>query len=439
MSKTVTVQLTTIGANAGPFDIYSNADLYATAVATGITAATIQTGYNVTVPDATTIISVVSTGACENDVFIPISGSISGSCGSTQQLSWATGSTTGSSVLFNLGTGYGVSNLVYNVASGAAAFQVTYGDVTQVLTGIVTGTGSVPFNYVYDATQTSLVQVSYALRGNNNTNQSASVRLTCPTASTDITTTTTTVFTGSCICPDGTTANSDGTKCLQTITVAPSLVVGQASLTTFTGQSLKDYGEFGYRVYNINDYNQSGASVSGLYAAVGGQSGPFIGGFTQNLLASRMNAAGIWAANIYWPGAELQWDGVPGTLGLCTTIQVPTSKIYYVGLGGDNVGNFKVNGQPVVDQPFGRIQANFKYWHIYPVYLSAGPNIIELQNTNLNQYGTFAGEIYNVTLNQLVTATQESDLNIIFTTKTYRQGQVNQNSPFCTSYNCPVG
>lgn len=67
---TVFVQLTTIGTNAGPFTIFSNLN-YSIPVATA-TAGAISTGISVTVPDGTTSVRVVSTGACTNSIDIPV-------------------------------------------------------------------------------------------------------------------------------------------------------------------------------------------------------------------------------------------------------------------------------------------------------------------------------------------------------------------------------
>lgn len=67
---TVFVQLTTIGTNAGPFTIFSNLN-YSLSVGTA-TAVDISTGITVTVPDGTTSVRVVSTGACTNFIDIPV-------------------------------------------------------------------------------------------------------------------------------------------------------------------------------------------------------------------------------------------------------------------------------------------------------------------------------------------------------------------------------
>ena len=62
------------GADTGPFNLYQNSDGYATAFATGIARATLVTGYNATVSDATSIVRVTSTGVCGTQVYLSVSG-----------------------------------------------------------------------------------------------------------------------------------------------------------------------------------------------------------------------------------------------------------------------------------------------------------------------------------------------------------------------------
>lgn len=72
---TVLITLTTAGADAGPFNLYSNTDGYVTAFATGISKATLLGGYlSSAVPDGTTSIRVVSTGTCTNYIYISVEG-----------------------------------------------------------------------------------------------------------------------------------------------------------------------------------------------------------------------------------------------------------------------------------------------------------------------------------------------------------------------------
>ncbi len=72
---TVLITLTLAGADVGPFDLYSDADGYASPFETGVLKASLQGGYNSTVvPNTATIIRVASTGVCTNYVDLPITG-----------------------------------------------------------------------------------------------------------------------------------------------------------------------------------------------------------------------------------------------------------------------------------------------------------------------------------------------------------------------------
>jgi len=73
---TVLITLTTAGADTGPFNLFSDANGYTTAFnATPVSKAELLAGYpSDTVPDATTIIKVVSLGDCVNSLYITLSG-----------------------------------------------------------------------------------------------------------------------------------------------------------------------------------------------------------------------------------------------------------------------------------------------------------------------------------------------------------------------------
>lgn len=65
----------TVGANAGPFNIYSNVDGYLSAFETGITAAQLTAGFfTANAPSGTTTVKLYSVGACTNATFVPVSG-----------------------------------------------------------------------------------------------------------------------------------------------------------------------------------------------------------------------------------------------------------------------------------------------------------------------------------------------------------------------------
>ena len=68
---TVLITLTVAGADSGPFNLYSNLDGYVLAFESGVDKTALLTGYSSSlVPDFTTIIKVLSTGACTNYIDI---------------------------------------------------------------------------------------------------------------------------------------------------------------------------------------------------------------------------------------------------------------------------------------------------------------------------------------------------------------------------------
>ena len=69
----VLITVAVIGADSGPFDLYSDVDAYAVPFDTGVSRADLLIGYLATVPDFATTIKVVSTGACPDEVYVVIS------------------------------------------------------------------------------------------------------------------------------------------------------------------------------------------------------------------------------------------------------------------------------------------------------------------------------------------------------------------------------
>ncbi len=68
MATSVTIKLTSAGADAGPCDIYTNSDSFTTPVATGVTISQLTSpfGYLTDVPSGSTIVRVQNTGTCTN-------------------------------------------------------------------------------------------------------------------------------------------------------------------------------------------------------------------------------------------------------------------------------------------------------------------------------------------------------------------------------------
>jgi hypothetical protein len=70
---TVYLQLTTAGADTGPFLLYSDATGFAAPFETGVTKIDLEAGYTTSlVPVGTTIIRVMSEGICVNYIDVPV-------------------------------------------------------------------------------------------------------------------------------------------------------------------------------------------------------------------------------------------------------------------------------------------------------------------------------------------------------------------------------
>ncbi len=118
-------------------------------------------------------------------------------------------------------------------------------------------------------------------------------------------------------------------------------------------------------------------------------------------------------------------------------------KTYYVGLGGDNYFKLLINGMVIVNSSLKSItETNFRVWHVYPIILGDGEQIIEVFGLNSQDRATFGCEIYDNTLEELSNATSVNDLNIIFTTadKTFFQVAQDLDGNYTSlGYRCPTG
>jgi hypothetical protein len=92
---TVLITLTLAGSDTGPFNLYSNADGYTTAFETGISRAALIAGYTSTLaPEGTTEVLVRSTGVCQRDLYLVVSGAPTTTTTSTSSTSTTSTSTT---------------------------------------------------------------------------------------------------------------------------------------------------------------------------------------------------------------------------------------------------------------------------------------------------------------------------------------------------------
>jgi len=69
----VFITLTSAGADAGPFNLYSNVGGFASAFATGVSKAALLAGYSVIAPAGTTTVRIMSNGVCTNFIDVTVS------------------------------------------------------------------------------------------------------------------------------------------------------------------------------------------------------------------------------------------------------------------------------------------------------------------------------------------------------------------------------
>jgi hypothetical protein len=144
----VLITLTTAGADAGPFDLYSDTDGFVTAFASGISKATLLGGYlSSAVPDGTTSIRIVSTGTCTNYIYVSVEGTTTTTTSTSSTSTTSTTSTIAPIMVYwyasklpgcpNNAT-YTVSKNSAIVASGvlgvgaSGSFAVVVGDIVEI-------------------------------------------------------------------------------------------------------------------------------------------------------------------------------------------------------------------------------------------------------------------------------------------------------------------
>lgn len=95
MAQTVLITLTLAGTDVGPFDLYSDADTFASAFETGVSRAALLAGYvSNLVPDLATTIKAQSYGTCTNYLFLPIDETTTTTTSSSTSTSTSTSTTT---------------------------------------------------------------------------------------------------------------------------------------------------------------------------------------------------------------------------------------------------------------------------------------------------------------------------------------------------------
>jgi hypothetical protein len=141
-----------------------------------------------------------------------------------------------------------------------------------------------------------------------------------------------------------------------------------------------------------------------------------------NNFCGPLHRSGIWTCRA--TGPNIPHTPLDTWIGFTKCVDIDSSATYYLGIAGDNQVRFFLDGVLQVQMlPCEDPTAlNFFKWRIYPISLSQGRHIIQMEGYNCTftsneNPASFGAEIYNNTVAQLVAATTMSDLNIIFSTR----------------------
>jgi hypothetical protein len=130
-----------------------------------------------------------------------------------------------------------------------------------------------------------------------------------------------------------------------------------------------------------------------------------------------LNRCGLWSVT----------EASDQDVGFPVCLDIAEGKIYYIGMGTDNLGIINLDGVNIITQDPTALgaqysigaAATFKVWHIYPVFIPSGPHILEILGHNDSGAAAMGCEIYDNTPAEIIAATSYGDLNLIFSSKDY--------------------
>lgn len=141
----------------------------------------------------------------------------------------------------------------------------------------------------------------------------------------------------------------------------------------------------------------------------------------------RLNIVGIKST-----GDSGQWFG----FSKCLTMN--EKKVVFIGIGADDYCRVKVNGDLIIQMNLVGDQGSHTHWHVFPLELNTGDNIVEVDYYNGSGAQSFGAEIYDATQAEIYswTTVQEIEDSLLFSTKDMiglaMTGQMN-------GWSCPEG
>lgn len=236
----------------------------------------------------------------------------------------------------------------------------------------------------------------------------------------------------SCGCPPGYT--KIGNNC-QKITTVPA-IRNPIIYSTQQGSIDNFYGNLGTNFYsNISALPFPLTSVISpdRFQDASAVNVPFVNNTTGvwgGPVGSRLNTIGIWS-NLA-PNPINEW------VGFVECVNIPTSKTYCIGIGGDDNVRIKIDGVLVVIANIGPF--DFNYWHVFEINLTAGTHILTIEGYNTGGPAAFGAEIYNTTsaiLQTFTTVTQVQTATIFTTFNNRKDGTFETGES--SGYSCSPG
>ncbi|WP_139367125.1 hypothetical protein [Sediminibacterium ginsengisoli] len=147
-----------------------------------------------------------------------------------------------------------------------------------------------------------------------------------------------------------------------------------------------------------------------------------------NTYCGPLDRTGIWTCQ----GADGERNRLPygKWIGFSKVVAVPATNTYYLGIASDNRFRFKIDGVTIVERTTDSVE-NFRYWNIYPITLTAGTHVINIEGFNTSYLASMGAEIYNNTATEIASATNYCGLNVIFSTKDMIGQQFNGGNESC--------
>ncbi|MBM4292388.1 MAG: hypothetical protein FJ138_13930, partial [Deltaproteobacteria bacterium] len=181
-----------------------------------------------------------------------------------------------------------------------------------------------------------------------------------------------------CSCPDGFSVNPAGDGCVRATAAAATHAGARYAVCDAGGSPA--YG-WGGALYLNTDGDPTNDAVASPYWGATSASDSVNG---------RLNQVGVWACDA--ATSAVGTAPVGEWIGFARCLTVERAGDYLVGIAGDNRVRLKLNGQLVFERDDANT-ANFNYWHMRKVSLSAGLNIIELFGKNDGLIAAFGAEI----------------------------------------------